>query len=158
MVRLLQLLQSWKLKSPSRQLVLLGGNVSVGCFSQVMLQGRLFAYQLIASPITDQHMGRCWGELMKRFLLHSYSNAIHDIGYGFCFQHLKVINARNYGSIRIIWESNQEERNQQAPTTNTGHSQQVGLARTGLEVEQFTTMQVAAIRPPRIRLCLIVQE
>jgi phosphodiesterase/alkaline phosphatase D-like protein len=96
-IEMIRLLRKWKeLGKGGRELLVLGGDVHIGGFTDIKHRGNIIFKQLITSPITNRPPK--WYEFYGvRLLMETHES----LGQSYSFEHHDFTNRRNYGVIVV---------------------------------------------------------
>jgi len=94
-IQMLRALRNWK-EAGSRELLVVGGDVHVGCETKIKHGGRTIFKQLITSPLTNKPPGWFAYTALKGLL-----EAEEDLTDSYSFEHNNYTRNRNYGLILV---------------------------------------------------------
>jgi phosphodiesterase/alkaline phosphatase D-like protein len=102
-VEMLRALRRWKAVG-GRELLVIGGDVHIGCKTDIERNGQTIYKQLIASPITNKPPGWFAYTALKELL-----EAEESLTASYSFEHSDYTRKRNYGSIAVRIPPNADE-------------------------------------------------
>ena len=92
-VQMLRALRRWRKVDPeSRQVLVVGGDVHIGCRTDIRHKGDSICQQLISSPIGRKPLNWIAFQALKGFL-----EAEESLGNRYTFEHSDYSRKRNYG-------------------------------------------------------------
>mgnify|MGYP000232599303 CR=1 FL=1 len=96
MVKLLGVLHTWQKGRPSRQVVLLGGDVHIGGYTDLLYNGEVLFKQLISSPIANITPTR-----LQKLAIEIGGRVGTNLTADYSFRHSGWTNRVNFGLVRV---------------------------------------------------------